>query len=95
MIVILVLLLQSFLEHTRDATRQNWSNIVRMTIDDMDRANLLADPGALETQLSILEARYGVAGISVTRGVHVIQVGVPPSNENVERIERSFQGAKL
>ena len=95
LIVILVLLLQSFLEHTRDATRQNWSNIVRMTIDDMDRSNLLADPGTLETQLSILEARYGVAGISVTHGGRVIQVGVPPSNENVERIERSFQGAKL
>src|SRR2546430_2237661 len=72
LIIILLLLLQSFLEHTREVTRQNWSNVVRMTLDEVERSNLLADTGSLETRLAILQSRYGMAGISVAppgRGV--------------------------
>jgi len=94
LIVVLLLLLQNFLEHAQAATRQNWSNVVQMTIDDIERFNLLSDPGSLEARLSILQARYGIAGITVTRGGRAISVGLP-QRENVERMVRSFQGATI
>ena len=93
LIIILLLLLESFLGHVRDATQQSWSNAVRMCLDDVERANLLADSGSLEARLVILSARYGIAGVTVTKGRQVIKVGVPPSQANVERVVRSFQGA--
>ena len=94
LIIVLLLLLQNFLEHAEAATRQNWSNVVQMTIDDIERFNLLSDPGSLEARLSILQSRYGIAGITVTRGGRSISVGLP-QKENVERIVRSFQGATI
>jgi len=93
LIVILLLLLQSFLEHARDATRQNWANAARMTIDEVERSNLLADTGSLEARLTILQTRYGIAGVTVARPGRTIAVGVAPSQPNVERIVRLFQGA--
>src|SRR5436190_9888514 len=94
LIVLLLILLQSFLQHVREATWQNWSNIARMTIGDIERSNLLADPGSLEARLAMVQARYGIAGVTVLRGGdREIRVGVPPTQENVERIVRSFQGA--
>ena len=87
LIILLLLLLQSFLENAREAKRQNWSNIVRMTIDEMERSNALADPGTLQTRLGILQARYGIAGINVTRAGRTISIGVPASDANVERME--------
>ena len=93
LIIILLLLLQSFLEHTREVTRQNWSNVVRMTLDEVERSNLLGDSGSLETRLAILQARYGMAGVTVARPGRVIGIGVAPSQPNVEKIVRPFQGA--
>src|SRR5438105_1880222 len=95
LIVLLLLLLQSFLEHAREATYQNWSNIARMTIDDMERSNLLSDTGSLEARLSILQGRYGIAGVTVLRNGREIRVGVPQSADNIERIVRPFQGSTL
>jgi signal transduction histidine kinase len=95
LIIILLLLLQNFLEHTRASTEQNWSNVVQMTIDDMQRFDLLADQASLQARLSMLQGRYGIAGITVTRGARVIRVGVPATQDDVERITRSFQGATI
>ena len=94
LILVLLLLLQNFLEHAQAATRQNWSNVVQMTIDDIERFNLIADPSSLEARLSILQARYGVAGITVTRRGRVITVG-QGRGDNVERMVRTFQGATI
>jgi signal transduction histidine kinase len=95
LIIMLLLLLQNFLEHTQAATERNWSDIVQMTIDDMQRFDLLSDPASLEARLSMLEGRYGIAGITVTRRGQVIRVGVPATQQGVERIVRSFQGATI
>lgn len=92
LIVVLLLLLQSFLEHTRDATRQTWSNAASMSIEEVQRSNLLSDWGTLEARLGILESRYGIAGVTVTSGARTTSVGVPPSAGNVEQIVRTFQG---
>ena len=93
LIIILLLLLQSFLDHTREVTRQNWSNVVRMSLDEVERSNLLGDSGSLETRLAILQARYGMAGITVARPGRVVRIGVAPSQPNIEKIVRPFQGA--
>jgi signal transduction histidine kinase len=93
LIIILLLLLQSFLEHARDATRQNWANAARMTLGEVERSNLLADTGSLEARLAILQTQYGIAGVTVARPGRVITVGLAPSQPNVERIVRPFQGA--
>ena len=95
LIVILLLILQNFLEHTREATQQNWANVVQMTIDDMQRFDLLSDPASLEARLSMVQSRYGIAGITVTRGTQVVRVGVPATQDGVERIVRLFQGATI
>ena len=95
LIILLLLLLQNSLEHTRESTEQNWSNVVQMTIDDMQRFDLLSDPASLETRLAMLQSRYGIAGVTVTRGTRVIRVGVPATQDNVERITRTFQGATI
>ena len=93
LILILLLLLQGFLQHARDAAAQNRANVVRMTLDDVERSNLLADSGSLEARLTILAARYDVAGVTVAKGSQLIKVGVPPAQPGVETIVRSFQGA--
>lgn len=93
LIIILLLLLQSFLEHARDATRRNWENAARMVLDDVERSNLLADPASLEARLAILQSRYGIAGVTVVQRGRVLSVGVAPSQPDVERLVRAFQGA--
>ena len=95
LILILLLLLQGFLEHARDAAAQNRANVVRMIVDDVEGSNLLADSGSLQARLTILAARYDIAGVTVTRGAQVIKVGVPPSQPGVESIVRSSQGASF
>lgn len=93
LILILLLLLQGFLQHARDAAAQNRANVVRMTLDDVEGSNLLADSGSLEARLTILASRYDVAGVTVAKGSQIVKVGVPPSQPGVETIVRSFQGA--
>lgn len=96
LIVLLLIMLQSFLDHTREVTWENWSNIARMATDDIERSNLFAaDSGSLEATLSMLQARYGIAGLSVIRSGREIHVGVPSTQENVESIVRTAQGATL
>jgi signal transduction histidine kinase len=95
LIILLLLLLQSFLDHAREATWERWSNIVALSINDIARSNLLADTSSPEVGLAMLQARYGIAGVTVMRKGREISVGVRPSEDNVERLVRSFQGATL
>ena len=95
LIILLLLLLQNFLNHAREATWANWSNIVRMTSDEISHSNILADPTSAEARLSILQERYGVAGVTVIRGTRQVTVGVPSTADNVERFVRTVQGATV
>src|SRR5437667_8951915 len=88
LIIILLLLLQRFLEHTREVTRQNWSNVVRMTLDEVERANLLGDTGSLETRLAILQATYGMASVPVARPGPVGSMGVAAPQAHAEALLR-------
>lgn len=92
LIIFQLLLLQNFMSHAREATTENWSNIVRISIDDMMRSNLLANPGSAQVELSILQQRYGMAGLSVMRGGREITSGVPATADDVERLVRTVQG---
>lgn len=95
LIIFQLLLLQSFLGQARQATWDNWSNIVRMTIDDITHNNLLGNPGSPEARLAILKDRYGIAGVTVMRSGHEVNVGVPPNADNVESFVRTVQGATI
>ncbi|HEX9161144.1 MAG TPA: ATP-binding protein [Thermoanaerobaculia bacterium] len=95
LIILLLLLLQSFMSHAREATWQNWSNIVAMTVDDITHSNLLSDPASAQARLAILEERYGVAGVTMRRNGHETVVGVPANAANVETFVRTVQGATL
>jgi len=90
-----LLLLQNFLSHARETTWENWSNTVRMSIDDIMRSNILADPVSAAGQLSILQQRYGMAGLTVMHGGREITAGVPPAADNVERLVRTVQGSTV
>ncbi|HKB79835.1 MAG TPA: ATP-binding protein [Thermoanaerobaculia bacterium] len=95
LLLFLLVLLQSFLARTRDVTQENWSNIARVSIDEIERSNLLADTGSLEASLTMLETRYGIAGITVMRPGSQVQVGVPPTQDGVQSLIRRTQGITL
>ena len=95
LIIFQLLLLQNFLSHARETTWENWSNTVRMSIDDLMRSNILADPVSGAGQLSILQQRYGMAGLTVMHGGREITAGVPPAADNVERLVRTVQGSTV
>lgn len=95
LIIFQLLLLQSFLSQARQATWDNWSNIVRMVIDDVERSNVFTDPGSAEARLSILKERYGIAGVTVRRGGREVTLGVPANTDNVESFVRTIQGTTL
>ncbi len=95
LIIFQLLLLQSFLSQARQATWDNWSNIVRMTVDDIQHSNMLADPASADARLSILKDRYGIAGVTVMRSGHEVTVGVPASVDNVQSFVRTVQGSTV
>lgn len=95
LIIFLLLLLQNFLGQVREATAENWSNIVRMTTEDIMRSNILADPTSATGNLSILQSRYGLAGITVMSKGRETRVGVPSTADNVESFVRTVQGSTV
>ncbi len=96
LIVLLLLLLQSFLGHVRDATSRAWDNIGTLTVAAINDTNLLADPASIAARLTILQTRYGIAGITVEMpAVTPVSIGVPPTEEGVERITRDVHGGRV
>lgn len=96
LIVLLLLLLQSFLDHGREATRRSWENIATMTVEVINETNLLADPSSIGARLTILQVRYGIAGITVEiPGSSPTIIGVSVDAEGVESIERNIHGGKV
>lgn len=96
LIVLLLLLLQSFLDHAREANWRSWENLATLTVEVINETNLLSDPASLAARLTILQARYGIAGIKVdTPGTASTFIGVPPTEEGVESIVRDVHGGKV
>lgn len=95
LIIFQLLLLQNYLGHTRQTTWDSWSNTVRMSVDDMIRSGILADPASAPARLGLLQARYGIAGVTVMHSGKEVSVGVPPSADNVERFVRTVQGSRV
>jgi len=96
LIVLLLLLLQSFLGEAREATRRSWDHSTALTVDVVSDANLLADPESLGARLTSLQARYGIAGITVEKpGAPPIAIGLAPTEAGVETITRVIPGGKV
>ncbi|MDP9192839.1 MAG: ATP-binding protein [Acidobacteriota bacterium] len=96
LIILLLLLLQSFLDHAREASMHSWENLATLTVEVINETNLLSDPSSLEARLTILQARYGIAGIKVdTPGRASTVIGVPPTEESVESIVRDVHGGRV
>lgn len=96
LIVLLLLLMQSFLGHVRDATTQSWENAATLTVDVINETNLIADPASLGARLTILQTRYGIAGITVStpRAAPTI-IGLAADQDGVETITRDIHGGKV
>lgn len=96
LVVLLLLLLQSFLGHARDATRRSWENIATITVDVINEQNLLSDPSSLGARLTILQTRYGIAGITFApQGATPTVIGVSAEEDGVEAIARDIHGGKV
>ncbi|HEX2122496.1 MAG TPA: hypothetical protein VHL59_12715, partial [Thermoanaerobaculia bacterium] len=86
LVVLLLLLLQSFLSHTRDAVRQRWENAARLAVADFSRGS---DVSAADLQLTVIRSRYGIAGATLTtRDGREITSGVRAANDEVEALVR-------
>ena len=95
LILLLLILLQGFLNHARDTTSANWSNAVQATSNEIMRSNLLAEIGSAQPQLALLIDRYNMAGITVKQRGRTIIVGAPPASAHVETFSRTIQGSTL
>jgi signal transduction histidine kinase len=95
LIIFELLLLQNFLGRTRQATWDNWTNIVRMTVDEITHTNVLTDQGSTEARLAILKDRYGIAGVTIEHNGQETVIGIPATSDNVERFVRTVQGQTL
>ena len=96
LIVLLLLLLQTSLQRTRDVIRANWSNVLQLTVDEINRSDLLRDPGSLRARMTILRARYGIGGIQIERSAAGdMAIGLAPSHPDVEVMRQSVQGAMI
>src|SRR5687767_5800082 len=93
LIILLLLLLQSFVGHVRDATTRGWENVATLTVEVINETNLLADPSSLGARLTILQTRYGIAGITITMpNAPPTIIGLSADEEGVERLERNVHG---
>jgi signal transduction histidine kinase len=96
LIVLLLLLMQSFLGHLREATTRSWDNIATLTVEVINETNLLSDPSSLGARLTILQTRYGIAGITVTKpGTAPAVIGLSADEEGVEHISRDVHGGTV
>ena len=92
LVILLLLFLWSFLEHTGDAIddqRQTIANVAAAEITASEASNT-------RLHLDAIRARYGVAGAAiVTRDGRRILSGVAPEQEGVARIERRTPAGTL
>jgi len=89
MILLLVVMLQVFLQHTHDVMGTGWNAIADSAVRDL-AAGARADPGDLQTQLVLLQSRYGVAGVTIERPHKPPEsAGVLPTASNVETIRKT------
>jgi signal transduction histidine kinase/PAS domain-containing protein len=96
LIVLLLLLMQSFLGHLREATTRSWENIATLTVEVLNEGNLLSDPSSLGARLTILLTRYDIAGITVTKpGAPPVVIGLSSGEEGVEHIVRDVHGGQV
>lgn len=95
LIIFQLLLLQNFMSQTRQATWENWTSTVRMTSEEIMRMNILADPATAGPSLSLLQQRYGLAGIVLHHRGRETTIGVPPTADNVESFVRTVQGSTI
>lgn len=96
LIVLLLLLMQSFLGHLREATSRSWENIATLTVEVINETNLLSDRASLGARLTILQTRYGIAGITVTTpGTPPTIIGLSADEEGVESVVRDVHGGKV
>lgn len=96
LIVLLLLLLQSFLGHARDAVRANWDDAAQVAVDALNAGSPAENPASLSARLTILQTRYGIAGIVVLRDrQQPVTIGVPPHAEGVEQLERDIHGGTV
>jgi two-component system sensor histidine kinase AtoS len=95
LIILLLLQLQSFLGHAREASTRSWENLATLTVEVINETNLLSDPASLEARLTILQARYGIAGIKVDTPGRSTVIGVPPTEASVESITRDVHGGSV
>jgi signal transduction histidine kinase len=93
LIVLLLLLLQSFLGHARDAVHENWSDAAQVAVDALNTANPAESAASLSARLTILQTRYGIAGMTIRRtGERPITIGVAPGSKGVEQLDRDIHG---
>lgn len=96
LIVLLLLLMQSFLGHVREATTRSWDHIATLTVEVINETSLLSDGASLGARLTILQTRYGIAGITVTTpGAPPAIIGLSADEEGVESISRDVHGGKV
>ena len=86
LIILLLLFLRSFLQHTTDAIEDHRQTIANVAAADLAQG---FDRNVAELQLSAIRARYGVAGAAVViPGGRRITSGVLPENDGVTTVER-------
>ncbi|HEU4888010.1 MAG TPA: hypothetical protein VFV49_09000, partial [Thermoanaerobaculia bacterium] len=96
LIILLLLLMQSFLGHLREVSSRSWENIATLTVEVINETNLLSDRASLGARLTILQTRYGIAGITVTTpGASPVIIGLSADEDGVEHIVRDVHGGKV
>lgn len=95
LIVLLLVLLQSFLGHAREATLRSWEDLATFTVAVVNETTV-TDSASLAARLTILQSRYGIAGIEVDiPGTERTVIGVPSTDDGVERVVRDVHGGKV
>jgi signal transduction histidine kinase len=95
LIILLLILLQSYGGQIDEAVRRDWTNIARTAVDIVNET-AARDPGSLEATLSLLQSRYGVAGIVLQRAnAQPLSVGVTPDADNIEIVTAAVHGGTM
>ena len=96
LILLLVIMLQSFLQRANESVWNNWQLVADMSVRELSRGSAPGNDAVLPTQLLFLQSRYGVAG-AVVEQHHgpTVRVGIAPAAENVESIRRPIPDGTL
>lgn len=89
LIVLLLILLQSYLNDVRAVTTARWQSAATTAVEVINET-AANDPGSVAARLTILQTRYDIAGIVVRPGGMTIESGVPPQQQGVETITRDL-----